>query len=260
VTIAGYGRAQNIGFISWSMILSQQGGLQILDFLLQYDAQRGCRPRSLCQGNGDGQSSEDEYVQAISLKVTEENIRNAPWLAFILNPNVDPSFLFVSPRPRVDQGLFCKASFCKLKAKIHLCVQMVFVIFGQKSIPPQFCESYERCLYDAGFGYDSRKVLSHLAALVAFGRLSTAIYGLTHLSCSPDDTAFSLGRILSLIYCQCDYALAIATIFILNLSVPLHQSVVHPQVCHLPRAFTFLRPSPSFRPPTQLASQPNMTF
>lgn len=76
-------------FLEWSTVLQQIAGVQIIDLLAQYDAQKGCRPRWLCQGNDDGQASADEYVLAVLYGQPEP----PDWLRNILQPY---SFTMVS--------------------------------------------------------------------------------------------------------------------------------------------------------------------
>ena len=78
-------------FVDWSTVLQQIAGMQINDVLAQYDAQKGCNPRWLCQGNDDGQVTEDEFSAAALLQNNDIS-----WLQGVPSPW---SFLTVSFQP-----------------------------------------------------------------------------------------------------------------------------------------------------------------
>jgi hypothetical protein len=90
-------RAQNIFFFPFSALLAQFG-LQITDILQQYDAQKGCRPRTLCSGDADGESTLDEYASSIVLELSDEVVK--PWLLEFIQSNlgkIPKSFMMVNP-------------------------------------------------------------------------------------------------------------------------------------------------------------------
>jgi hypothetical protein len=62
---------------------------------MQYDAQKGCRPRKLCSGNADRRLSFDEYNQAIFESTSFEE--TPPWVLEIIQPNIpfQPAFILV---------------------------------------------------------------------------------------------------------------------------------------------------------------------
>jgi hypothetical protein len=67
-----------------------QFGLQISDILNQYDSQKGCRPRKLCNGDADGRSTFEEYTSAAGWTLSEDV--PPPWLLEIMSSNLPAGF------------------------------------------------------------------------------------------------------------------------------------------------------------------------
>jgi hypothetical protein len=92
-------RAKDVLFFPFSALLAQFG-LEITDILQQYDAQKGCRPRWLCGGDADGESTFDEYFSAIFSELSEKVVE--PWLLEFIQSNlprevIPKSFTMVHP-------------------------------------------------------------------------------------------------------------------------------------------------------------------
>jgi hypothetical protein len=82
-------RAQKLQFLPIAAGLAQFG-LQISDILIQYDSQKGCRPRGLCNGDADGRSTFEEYTTAAVSPLYDDV--PPPWLLEIISSNLDGFF------------------------------------------------------------------------------------------------------------------------------------------------------------------------
>jgi hypothetical protein len=80
-------------FLDFSAVLSQFG-LQLSDLLIQYDAQKGCRPFFLCMGDADGRATFDEYFSAVTSQLSEEV--PPPWLLQIITTNLPSDYFYAS--------------------------------------------------------------------------------------------------------------------------------------------------------------------
>ena len=126
---------KGIFFGEMSAVLSQIG-LQISDILAQFDAQKGCRPRTLCSGDADGRSTLDEYFSAVYNPMSETVA--PPWLfqqiKSKLSTYIEPSFLMVQI-PKLILRLVLKS----------ISVSLMILLNLTTGTPPS------NCPYDSGF-------------------------------------------------------------------------------------------------------------